>query len=145
MRIHVIFPHKLRKDPCTELAERYIKFAGRFAKILVEIVDYEKLGGKKRGELKDRLQSHQSFALTEHGQAVATPWFARTIEQSRMSGKPLVWLIGDAYGVPEDLLNSCSGTLSLTPLTMPHEMALAVLLEQLWRGLAIVHNHPYHK
>jgi 23S rRNA (pseudouridine1915-N3)-methyltransferase len=145
VRIHVIFPHKLRKDPCTDLVHRYVKYASRFAEIRLEIVDYQKLVGKKRAELMDRLRSHQSFALTEHGQAVATPWFARTIDHSRMSGKPLVWLIGDAFGVPEDLQQSCAGTLSLTPLTLPHEMALAVLVEQLWRGLAIVHNHPYHK
>lgn len=145
MSISVLFPRRLKVDPCTQLAQRYIKYAGRFEQITLEQVNFAKLTGKKRADLVARLQTVQSFALTEHGRGVDTPWFAQTVLTARNTSRPLVFLVGDAYGVPADLLAACSGTLSLTPLTLPHEMALAILLEQLWRGLAIVHGHPYHK
>jgi 23S rRNA (pseudouridine1915-N3)-methyltransferase len=53
--------------------------------------------------------------------------------------------IGGAYGFEDGFLKQCDQVISLSELTMSHKIAKAVLLEQVFRGFAINHNHPYHK
>lgn len=55
------------------------------------------------------------------------------------------FFIGGAYGFEPVFLSKCQKTLSLSPLTMSHKVAKIVLTEQIFRGLSINHNHPYHK
>ncbi len=55
------------------------------------------------------------------------------------------FFIGGAYGFEEAFVQKCDMALSLSKLTMSHKLAKAVLLEQIFRGLSIVHDHPYHK
>ncbi len=53
--------------------------------------------------------------------------------------------IGGAYGFEDEFLKQCDQVISLSELTMSHKIAKAVLLEQIFRGFAIINNHPYHK
>ena len=55
------------------------------------------------------------------------------------------FFIGGAYGFEERFVASCDRAISLSPLTMSHKIAKAVLLEQIYRGLSIINGHPYHK
>lgn len=55
------------------------------------------------------------------------------------------FFIGGAYGFEDAFVQECDVALSLSKLTMSHKVAKAVLLEQIFRGLSIVHKHPYHK
>jgi len=55
------------------------------------------------------------------------------------------FFIGGAYGFSRDFLSKCDKTISLSDLTMAHKVANVVLCEQIFRGLAILNNHPYHK
>jgi len=55
------------------------------------------------------------------------------------------FFIGGAYGFDREFLKMCDTTLSLSDLTMAHKVANLVLTEQIFRGLAILNNHPYHK
>ncbi len=57
----------------------------------------------------------------------------------------IAFFIGGAYGFESGFLQQCDMKLSLSRLTMSHKIAKMVLLEQIFRALAIVHNHPYHK
>ena len=57
----------------------------------------------------------------------------------------IAFFIAGAYGFEADFLQKCSTKISLSPLTMSHKLAKLVLLEQIFRGLSIIHNHPYHK
>ena len=55
------------------------------------------------------------------------------------------FFIGGAYGLEEEFKNRCDIKISLTPLTLSHKIAKIMLFEQIFRGLAINNNHPYHK
>ena len=57
----------------------------------------------------------------------------------------IAFFIGGAYGFENSFLQQCTMRLSLSRLTMSHKIAKMVLLEQIFRALTIVHNHPYHK
>ena len=53
--------------------------------------------------------------------------------------------IGGAFGFERDFLALCDKSISLDKITMSHKLAKVVLLEQIFRGLTILNNHPYHK
>lgn len=63
----------------------------------------------------------------------------------RARGTDVAFLIGGAYGLPSHVLQRCDARMSLSSLTLPHEMARLVLLEQLYRATTIIQGTPYHK
>ena len=60
-------------------------------------------------------------------------------------GANINFFIGGAYGFEDEFLNKTQKVISLSSLTYAHKIAKIVLLEQIYRGLCIKANHPYHK
>lgn len=82
-------------------------------------------------------------ALDPEGPAPASSVaFAAWLER-RMRDRAVAFVIGGAVGVEPGLLAECDERLSLGPLTMPHQLARVVLVEQLYRALCITSGHPY--
>ncbi len=57
----------------------------------------------------------------------------------------VTFLIGGAYGFEKDFVSKCNHAISLGRITLSHKLVKVVLLEQIFRGLSINSNHPYHK
>ena len=84
--------------------------------------------------------------LDEAGKALSSEAFAKWIAQRRDGGaKGLAFLIGgpDGHGAAD--LDGAALKLSLGAMTLPHGMARAVLIEQLYRAATILSGHPYHR
>jgi 23S rRNA (pseudouridine1915-N3)-methyltransferase len=62
-----------------------------------------------------------------------------------MDGRDVAFVIGDADGLPADVLRRAERTWSLGPLTLPHELARVVVYEQLYRAYTIRRGEPYHR
>jgi 23S rRNA (pseudouridine1915-N3)-methyltransferase len=84
-------------------------------------------------------------ALDEKGRSFSTSEFARRLEQWRREGRDVVFVIGGADGLDPGLRQSASLLLSLSSLTLPHQLVRVLLAEQLYRGVSLLHNHPYHR
>jgi len=70
--------------------------------------------------------------------------FARqVVDRQRQAARDLVFFVGGADGLPEAWRPKADLLLSLSPMTFPHELARAVLAEQIYRAMAILHGHPY--
>jgi 23S rRNA (pseudouridine1915-N3)-methyltransferase len=67
--------------------------------------------------------------------------FSRFLEERRQSGRDLCFVIGGPFGLD---LDEVDHRLSLGELTLPHQLARVVLLEQLYRGHKILAGEPYH-
>jgi 23S rRNA (pseudouridine1915-N3)-methyltransferase len=67
--------------------------------------------------------------------------FSRFLEERRQSGRDLCFVIGGPFGLD---LEGVEHRLSLGALTLPHQLARVVLLEQLYRGHKIIAGEPYH-
>ena len=80
--------------------------------------------------------------LAADGRALDSIGFARFIEERRMSRRDLCFVIGGAFGVE---LEKADHRLSLGPMTLPHQLARVVLLEQLFRAHKIIAGEPYHQ
>jgi len=79
--------------------------------------------------------------LAADGQALDSIGLARFIAERRMSRRDVCFVIGGAFGVE---LERAEHRLSLGPMTLPHQLARVVLLEQLFRAHKIIAGEPYH-
>lgn len=83
-------------------------------------------------------------ALDPRGREVTTEEFAAWLAQRETEGRPLTFVIGGHLGLDEATLKAAHERLALSRLTLPHELARLVLLEQLYRAKTILAGHPYH-
>ena len=103
----------------------------------------KRLEGKRilqKIEPKDML-----IALHETGQSMDSRGFARFLRPVlEAPGQQCSFVLGGALGLSPEVLKAASMHLSLSPLTMPHELALVVLYEQLFRAMTIMNQRTYH-
>jgi 23S rRNA (pseudouridine1915-N3)-methyltransferase len=79
--------------------------------------------------------------LAREGEQFDSLSFARFLEDRRMAGRDVCFVIGGPLGLQ---LEDVNHRFSLGPLTLPHQLARVVLLEQLYRGHKILAGEPYH-
>ena len=82
-----------------------------------------------------------SRVLADRGESMDTMAFSRWVQTRREAAIDVCFVIGGAYGLE---LPEADHRLSLGPLTMPHQLARVVLLEQLYRAHRILAGEPYH-
>ncbi len=97
--------------------------------------------------LLERSQGCFRVALDERGECLSTRKFADKLEALEMRGdvKTVAFLIGAADGHTVQLRGQCDLILTLSPFTLQHELALLVLLEQLYRVSTLKSGSPYHR
>lgn len=102
---------------------------------------------REAGALRRRLPAElESFGLTREGKGLSSSGLARYLGEVRSYGLPgAVFVLGGPHGLAADLLEETDRRLSLSPMTLPHEMARLVLLEQLYRAGTILRGEPYHR
>ncbi|NOT08615.1 MAG: 23S rRNA (pseudouridine(1915)-N(3))-methyltransferase RlmH [Gemmatimonadales bacterium] len=84
-------------------------------------------------------------ALHRGGQAWTSEELARRLDRWREGGRPVAVVIGGAGGLSDDFLAAAAIRWSLGPMTLPHELARVVVLEQWYRAWTILRGEPYHK
>ena len=84
-------------------------------------------------------------ALDEKGKSFTSLEFARRLERWRREARDVAFVIGGADGLDPELKRRASLLLSLSSLTLPHRLVRVLLAEQLYRGVSLLHNHPYHR
>lgn len=85
------------------------------------------------------------IALTATGKQMDSPGLADFLRKQIEVYGSLAFLIGGPVGLSPEVIAGCDDTLSLSPLTFPHELARVVLLEQLYRAATILSGEKYHK
>ncbi|MDD3467291.1 MAG: 23S rRNA (pseudouridine(1915)-N(3))-methyltransferase RlmH [Campylobacterales bacterium] len=82
-----------------------------------------------------------NIALDEEGKNMDSAAFSKIFDKHAQ----INFFIGGAYGFNDSFLKKADSVISLSALTFSHKLAKLVLAEQVFRGLAIKNNHPYHK
>lgn len=92
------------------------------------------------------LQSNDVLvALDENGKQWDSVELANFIQQkANESSRNLIFLIGGAYGLDENVLKRCHFKWSLSKLVFPHQLVRLILAEQIYRGCTILRNEKYH-
>jgi 23S rRNA (pseudouridine1915-N3)-methyltransferase len=97
-----------------------------------------------------RLRAHLAdfetvVALDERGRMFSTMTLSNQLRDWQTQSHSVAFLIGGADGLAEDLRESARLQMSLSPLTLPHQLVRVILAEQLYRAVSILNNHPYHR
>ncbi|HUE96555.1 MAG TPA: 23S rRNA (pseudouridine(1915)-N(3))-methyltransferase RlmH [Longimicrobiaceae bacterium] len=91
-------------------------------------------------------QHHELVALHRPGKAWSSEALASHLADAGLRGTAgVAFVIGGAYGLSSPLLERADHLMSLSSMTLPHELARLVLSEQLYRAGTIVRGEPYHK
>lgn len=143
------------KGPERELCARYAERAGKAGRqIGIAHLDVRELAegqGPRRAEAEgaqilERRLPGVLVAVDERGRAVGSETFAERLQGWLDEGRPAVtFAIGGADGHPSAVREAADLTLSLSAMTLPHLLARAVLLEQIYRAITIRLGHPYHR
>jgi 23S rRNA (pseudouridine1915-N3)-methyltransferase len=90
------------------------------------------------------VEGGRTVALDPGGRSPkSSPVFGQWLQRHLDSGRPVSFLIGGPLGLDGSLVADVDETLSLGPLTLPHQLARVVLAEQVYRALATAAGHPY--
>ncbi|HEX6583787.1 MAG TPA: 23S rRNA (pseudouridine(1915)-N(3))-methyltransferase RlmH [Thermoleophilaceae bacterium] len=134
MRISVIAVGRLR-PPFQDDVEHYRKLIAGLARVeLIEVREDERVPTRipERAHL---------VLLASDGREFDSIEFSRWLEERRQDGRDLCFVIGGPRGLD---LEKCDTRLSFGRLTLPHQLARVVLLEQLYRAHKILAREPYH-
>lgn len=83
--------------------------------------------------------------LDERGQQPTSRQWAADIQAQAVTGlKRLIYVIGGPWGFSGEMYTRADGQLSLSRLTLPHELARLIVVEQLYRAMTILRGEPYH-
>jgi 23S rRNA (pseudouridine1915-N3)-methyltransferase len=134
VRIVVLAVGRLR-PPFADDVQHYQKLLARHARLeLVEVREDE--------QVTRRIPDRAFVSLLDaDGEQHDSAGFSRFLEDRRQSGRDLCFVVGGPFGLSLDAVDH---RLSLGRLTLPHQLARVVLLEQIYRGHKILANEPYH-
>jgi 23S rRNA (pseudouridine1915-N3)-methyltransferase len=123
------------RPPYTDDVQHYRKLLARYTRLeLVEVREDQSVEGR----LPDRAYV---VGLDSDGAEFDSVAFSRWLEERRQSGRDICFVVGGPRGLD---LDDCDMKLSLGPMTLPHQLARVVLLEQVYRANKILAGEPYH-
>ncbi len=144
------------KGPTGPAIDEYERRASRYWKFESMTVDAGAQRGKGTPDLVRDAEarrilarlpaSGEVVALTRDGKPGDSVWLSKYLQEQAIRSVPSVtFVIGGAFGLGPDVLARATRRLSLSAMTLPHDLARLVLTEQIYRAGTISRNEPYHK
>jgi 23S rRNA (pseudouridine1915-N3)-methyltransferase len=143
MKIKVAWIGKTREAAIQSLTDEYLKRLSRYAQVQgISLKDETALLNLSAS----RVQTRPYLVLLDtRGKQFSSEELAKFLDaHQQRSSQPLLFAIGPADGFTPAAHQAAGQTLSLGKMTLAHELARVVLLEQLYRAFTILQNHPYH-
>ena len=157
MPLSLITVGKIAK-PFAEAAREYEKRLSRYDKVeVIELPDEKEpahlspaaiaqVMDKEGRSILGRVRREDAVvALCIDEQAQTSEQLADTVSRLRMDGRRIVFIIGGSLGLSPEVVARADIRLSLSSMTMPHQLARVVLLEQIYRAFKIISGERYHK
>jgi 23S rRNA (pseudouridine1915-N3)-methyltransferase len=159
LKIVFISTGSIRKGYVKEGVREYIKRINRYCP--AELIEVKEERGTKKGPSPGGLKKEAGRILSRvdgadykcvlasaaaGSRSFDSAGFARFIErllQGEGGKKRVCFIVGGPFGLHPELLESADTVLSLTPMTMAHELAALVLAEQVYRAFTIIRGEPY--
>lgn len=154
MKILLVVVGKLKERFWREAAEEYLKRLVPYATVrVVEIADRDSGRDEARAlaeEGADILRAIPDgthvIALEVGGRQLSSEKFSARLDDLGLQGRSNVaFVVGGSVGLAPPVLARADERLSLGPMTLPHNLARVVLLEQVYRAFRISRGEPYHK
>ena len=143
VKITVAWIGKTKEPAIQTLTDEYLKRISRYAEVAgLALKDEAALialanGGRQR-------ERHKLVLLDSRGKQLSSEEIAEFLKREQLNATPLLFAIGDSNGFSEEARSLAGFSLSLGKITLPHQLARVVLVEQIYRAFTILKNHPYH-
>lgn len=154
MKIRLFCVGKLDKKLMQPLAEEYSRrLLRRYQLDVIEVVEpggnfknSDEVLRRYSAELAKKLGGARYIACDSRGKEFSSEAFAAMMEQElEIPPHELNFLIGGSHGLSHELVQGAARRISFSSLTFPHQLFRIMLLEQLFRGMSIIHGETYHK
>lgn len=137
MKLFLYYIGKPRDQHANAIAAEFVKRTGRYTSCdMREIVP-------GRFDLWAKHPSARKIFLDPAGRAMDSTRFIEIIERAEAEGQDLVFLVGGHNGLPPQRKTGADLLVSLSAMTFPHELARAMLAEQIYRAFTTLRGHPY--
>ncbi len=160
MKIKIAWIGKTKEPAIQALTEEYLKRIARYAPVegvalrdeadLLAKFGENRFGGtangrSAKGATKSNLVKSTLVLLDSRGKELSSEQFAKFLgDYQDRNPLPLVLAIGGADGFSNQTKSTAQNVISLGKMTLAHELARVVLLEQVYRAFTILKGHPYH-
>ncbi len=155
MKLRFVWIGKTKRTPVKELIQGYLGRIAKFGVVEVtELRDRDDVGSDARRiidkESEDILSRTASaaflVALDERGRELDSTKLAEMLEKHRLAGtKQITFVIGGHFGLSEAVRARADFVLAMSRMTLSHDLARVLLLEQVYRAFTIIHDLPYQK
>ena len=155
MKLNVVAVGKLKERFWKEASAEYEKRLGAFARLsIVEVPDRDpnRAGGEQAAreaegaDIVKALGTSHAILLAIDGTPRTSEQFSARLEELMARGtSDIAFIVGGSTGVADAVRARADETLSFGAITLPHNLARIVLLEQLYRAFKIMRGEPYHK
>jgi len=155
LKINIIAVGKNKETWVDQSISHYLKYLRKFASITFDYIPDKGKNRKMSASeimkveadlIKAKIKSNHIIALTDRGKKMDSIAFSDWLSNlMQRSGGACDFLVGGINGLDPSLMGSCNEEISLSPLTMSHQLIRPVLLEQLYRGFSILSGGKYHK
>ncbi len=137
MKIYLYYIGKARDAHLNSVAAEYVKRTARFLQCEMREIDPRRFdpGTRHPGAMK--------VLLDPPGKRIDSAQFTALVAKAELEAKDLVFVIGGADGLPPEWRPQADLLLSLSAMTFPHELARAMLAEQIYRAATGMRGHPY--
>jgi len=145
MKLKIVWIGKTKEAAIHALTDEYLKRISRYAEVEgVAVRDQDDLLTRFGKDTKPRSKS-TLMLVDSRGKEFSSEQFAKFLgDYQERNPLPLVLAIGGADGFSPETRSSAEQLISLGKMTLPHELARVVLLEQVYRAFTILAGHPYH-
>ncbi len=137
MKLVIYFIGKPRDAHANAIAAEFVKRTNRYAACEMREIRPD------RSDLFTRHNGARKIFLDPAGRTMDTARFVQLIERAERDGQDLVFLIGGHDGLPAEWKGRADLLLTLSAMTFPHELARAMLCEQVYRAFTTLRGHPY--
>ncbi len=147
MKITVIAVGKIKDKMVSEKIAEYARRTGKGVKLdFREVEDFPESTENEADKIIARLPARAKVvALDETGRQVDSKGFAEIVSGTMAAGKDLAFILGGPNGLHQKVKRAADDLLAFSRLTLPHEVARLILVEQIYRAFTIIRNEPYHK
>lgn len=144
MKLKVAWIGKTKEPAIQSLTDEYLKRLSRYAEV-EGLTLKDEAAVLRLGARDARLARHALVLLDSRGKQLSSEELAKFLGDYRERNPlPLLFAVGPADGFSEPARQAATLILSLGKMTLAHELARVVLLEQLYRAFTILSGHPYH-
>ena len=158
MELKIISLGQLKNNPILEIQKDYQKRilnlskSVGFKKLLIKELPISKKVSVKERQIEETgiiskyiEKNNYNIFLDSDGDNIDSLDISKIISKNSFDGKNLIFFIGGPDGFNKDILKAANKIISFGKVTWPHKLVRIMLLEQLYRGITILKNHPYHR